>query len=57
MSVGRKPSSAFLGKEYWDEKVAKLGSIMNVMKSKKTIPAVINLTNAKKVVVKFTDKK
>ncbi len=57
MSVGRKPSSAFLGRDYWGEKVAKLGSIMNVMKKKKTIPAVINLTNAKKVVVKFTDKK
>lgn len=57
MSVGRKPSSAFLGKEYWDEKVEKLDNILSVLEKKKTIPAVINLTNPKKIVVKFTDNK
>lgn len=57
MSVGRKPSSAFLGKEYWGEKVEKLDDILSVLEKKKTIPAVINLTNPKKIVVKFTDNK
>lgn len=57
MSVGRKPSSAFLGTEYWGEKVEKLDNILSVLEKKKTIPAVINLTNPKKIVVKFTDNK
>lgn len=57
MSVGRKPSSAFLGQEYWEEKVEKLNTILATFEKKKTIPAVINLTNAKKIVVKFTDNK
>ncbi len=56
MSIGRKPSSAFLGKDFWEEKVFKLTEIVEYMGKKKTIPAVINLTNAKKVVVKFSDK-
>ncbi|MBD64126.1 MAG: hypothetical protein CME62_02890 [Halobacteriovoraceae bacterium] len=55
LSVGRRPSSAFFGQEYWSEKVSKLEKIMNTMKKKKTIPAVINLTNSKKIVVKFSD--
>jgi len=55
MSVGRKPSSAFLGKDYWSEKVSKLSSIIDTLKKKKTIPAVINLTSSKKIVVKFSD--
>jgi hypothetical protein len=56
LSVSRKPSSAFLGKDFWGEKVNKLNDIINVLVKKKTIPAVINLTNAKKIVVKFSDK-
>lgn len=55
MSVGRKPSSAFLGQDYWSEKVGKLEKIIQTLSKKKTIPAVINLTNAKKIVVKFSD--
>ncbi|MBT4790711.1 MAG: hypothetical protein HON90_04005 [Halobacteriovoraceae bacterium] len=55
LSIGRKPSSAFLGKEYWPEKVTKLNEIIKYMQEKKTIPTVINLTNSKKVVVKFSD--
>ena len=56
LSVGRKPSSAFLGKDYWTEKINKLDEIIKYMQEKKTIPTVINLTNSKKVVVKFSDK-
>ena len=55
LSVGRKPSSAFLGKDYWSEKVGKLEQIISHLEKKKTIPAVINLTNSKKVIVKFSD--
>ncbi len=56
MSIGRKPSSAFLGTELWAEKMSKLDEIIKYMDKKKTIPAVINLTNSKKVIVKFSDK-
>lgn len=55
LSVARRPSSAFFGQEYWSEKISKLQKIMQTMKKKKTIPAVINLTNSKKIVVKFSD--
>jgi hypothetical protein len=55
MSVNRRPSSAFLGKDYWSEKVGKLKDIISYMQEKKSIPAVINLTNSKKIVVKFSD--
>ncbi|MEX1100139.1 MAG: hypothetical protein WEB87_06925 [Bacteriovoracaceae bacterium] len=54
-SIDRRPSSAFLGKDYWSEKVEKLAKVIEYMKKKKTIPAVINLTNSKKIVVKFSD--
>jgi len=53
LSIGRKPSSAFLGHDYWNEKIAKLDEIVNYMNKKKTIPTVINLTNSKKVIIKF----
>lgn len=53
LSIGSKPSSAFLGSDYWNEKIEKLNNIVNYMADKKTIPSVINLTNSKKVVVKF----
>jgi hypothetical protein len=55
LSINRNPTSAFLGKNYWSEKVGKLVKVIDYMKTKKTIPAVINLTNSKKVVVKFSD--
>lgn len=55
LSINSNPTSAFLGKDYWSEKVGKLVKIIDYMKKKKTIPAVINLTNSKKVVVKFSD--
>lgn len=54
-SINRRPSSAFLGSDYWGEKVEKLAKVIDYMKKKNTIPAVINLTNSKKVVVKFSD--
>ena len=56
LSLRDKPSSAFLGKDSWEEKVMKLKKIVSYMDEKKKIPSIINLTNAKKVVVKFSDK-
>lgn len=53
LSVRNRPSSAFLGQNYWSEKLVKLEKIISFMKQKKRIPTVINLTNSKKVVVKF----
>ena len=56
LSVSGHPSSVFMGPEDWAEKMAKLDKIVNYMELKEKIPAVINLTNSKKVVVKFKDK-
>ena len=54
-SINRRPSSAFLGSDFWNQKVEKLAKVIEYMKKKNTIPAVINLTNSKKIVVKFSD--
>ncbi len=54
-SINRRPSSAFLGTDFWNQKVEKLAKVVEYMKKKNTIPAVINLTNSKKIVVKFSD--
>ena len=55
LSIGRKPSSAFLGKNEWRQKVDKLNSVIEHMQKKQKIPAIINLVNLKKIVVKFSD--
>jgi len=56
LSVKGHPSSVFLGKDEWNDKVIKLGRLVTYMESKNKIPAIINLTNSKKVVVKFNDR-
>ena len=56
LSVNGHPSSVFLGPDEWNDKILKLDKIVNYMELKEKIPAVINLTNSKKVVVKFKDK-
>jgi hypothetical protein len=56
LSVIGHPSSVFLGKVEWNDKVLKLRKIVRYMVKKKKVPAIINLTNSKKVVVKFNDK-
>jgi hypothetical protein len=55
LSVNNRPSSVFMGKEDWETKIEKLLKIVGYMSKKKRIPSVINLTNAKKVVVKFNE--
>jgi hypothetical protein len=56
LSVSGNPSSVFMGLDEWREKMKKLDKIVSYMEAKEKIPAVINLTNGKKVVVKFKDK-
>lgn len=56
LSVNGHPSSVFLGPDDWGEKMGKLDKIVNYMELKEKVPAIINLTNSKKVVVKFKDK-
>lgn len=56
LSISGHPSSVFLGPDEWKDKIVKLGKIVNYMELKEKIPSIINLTNSKKVVVKFKDK-
>ncbi|MDD0854657.1 cell division protein FtsQ/DivIB [Halobacteriovorax sp. GB3] len=53
LSIKGHPSSVFMGPEQWEDKVQKLRKIVSYMEGNKKIPAIINLTNPKKVVVKF----
>lgn len=53
LSLRGNPSSVFMGQEEWSKKADKLKRIVKYMESNKKIPAIINLTNSKKVVVKF----
>jgi hypothetical protein len=56
LSISGHPSSVFLGPNEWKGKMEKLDKIVNYMELKEKIPSIINLTNSKKVVVKFKDK-
>ena len=56
LSINGHPSSVFMGLGEWSDKLVKLDKIVNYMELKEKIPAIINLTNSKKVVVKFNDK-
>lgn len=55
LSLRDRPSSVFMGKDDWNGKLKKLLKIVGYMSKKRRVPSVINLTNAKKVVVKFND--
>jgi len=55
LSLKGQPSSVFLGADEWDLKVEKLTKIVGYMSKGKRIPTIINLTNPKKVVVKFNE--
>ena len=51
-----KATSVFLGADLWEEKLIKLTKIIDYVHKNKRYPGSINLVNAKKVVVKFSDK-
>lgn len=52
-SYNAKPTSIFLGQDEWDDKVSKLQKILNYMEAQNKFATVVNITNPKKVVVKF----
>ncbi|OUR93006.1 hypothetical protein A9Q84_21115 [Halobacteriovorax marinus] len=56
LSLNNHPSSVFMGLDEWSVKMTKLEKIVKYMELQNKIPAIINLTNSKKVVVKFNDK-
>ena len=56
LSVAGRASSVFLGESLWEQKIEKLQRIVSFMGSEDKVPAIINLTNLKKVVVKFDDR-
>lgn len=50
-----QPCSAFLGNDAWDEKIQSLKRIVDGLEAQNKTAATIDLTNAKKVVVKLKD--
>lgn len=55
LSFSSGPLSVFLGDDQWEMKVNKLEQIVSYMEKKQKIPSVVNMTNLKKIVVKFND--
>lgn len=55
-ALGGKATSVFMGTDLWEEKLTKLSKIVGYVTKSKRFPTSINLVNAKKVVVKFSDK-
>lgn len=54
-ALGGKATSVFMGADLWEEKLVKLSKIVGYVQKNKRYPGSINLVNAKKVVVKFSD--
>lgn len=55
-ALGTRATSVFMGADFWGEKLTKLQKIVGYVSKNKRFPTTINLVNAKKVVVKFSDK-
>ncbi|MGB0454894.1 MAG: cell division protein FtsQ/DivIB, partial [Bacteriovoracaceae bacterium] len=49
----KSPTSVFVGKDEWDEKFQKLQKLINYFEQNAQEPQLVNLTNSKKIVVKF----
>ena len=54
-SLKGKASSAFLGKNFWSQKIEKLNKVLLQLSANEKIPSIVNMTNLKKVVVKFSE--
>lgn len=52
-SLGNRATSVFMGTELWETKLEKLAKIISYVEQSGKYPSTINITNAKKVVVKF----
>ncbi|MBI2521523.1 MAG: hypothetical protein HYV97_13985 [Bdellovibrio sp.] len=55
LSVNSHPVSVFFGKSEWDDKIQKLSRLVTYTQNQQRIPSIVNMTNAKKVVVKFSE--
>lgn len=56
LAMNGKATTVFLGADMWEEKLTKLSKLVGYVGRNKRYPSSINLINAKKVVVKFSDK-
>jgi hypothetical protein len=54
-STPGKSTTVFFGRDLWEDKIARLNKIFSYMDKSRHYPSTINLTNAKKVVVKFSN--
>ena len=55
LAVQNHPVTVFMGRDDWKEKIVKLKKTITYLDKKTRLPKVINLTDVKKVVVKFSD--
>jgi Cell division protein FtsQ len=55
LALNRRATSVFMGPDHWEEKLMKLTKIVSYVTKSSRYPSSINLVNAKKVVVKFSD--
>ncbi|MBF0300097.1 MAG: hypothetical protein HQK51_15355 [Oligoflexia bacterium] len=53
LSMNGKPISVFFGKDEWETKIIQLKRIVEYLNTKQKAPTMINLSNQKKIVVKF----
>ena len=54
--LGGRATSVFMGADIWEEKMRKLIKVIGYVEKNRRYPSSISLVNAKKVVVKFSDK-
>jgi hypothetical protein len=55
LSIKNRPVTVFLGDTNWEERLLKLTKIVNYSKKSSKLPKIVNLTNDKKIVVKFAE--
>ena len=55
LSINKRPSSVFYGKGDWEKKTKKMMKLVGYLSKKRKIPTIVNLTNPKKIVVKFSE--
>ncbi|OFZ14309.1 MAG: hypothetical protein A2X86_05525 [Bdellovibrionales bacterium GWA2_49_15] len=55
LSINSHPVSVFFGKNEWEDKILKLGRLVTYTQNQQRIPSIVNMTNSKKVVVKFSE--
>ncbi len=56
MSILSHPLSIFIGNQEWEEKMKKLKRLIKYVEIRRKVPAIINIINLEKVIVKFNNK-